>query len=57
MVGESDPTEISTARFINLSLIIKNGRNSGITMSRFARPTIACAEQIPSVSATVSLRW
>ena len=27
MVGESEPTEISTARFMNRSLIIRNGRN------------------------------
>ena len=31
MVGEREPTEISTARFMNLSLIIRNGRNSGST--------------------------
>ena len=36
MVGESEPTEISTARFMNLSLIIRNGRNSGsVTLNRY----------------------
>jgi len=57
MVGENEPTEISTARFMNLSLIIKNGKNSGTTTSGFARTTIACAEQMPSNSATANLRW
>jgi hypothetical protein len=57
IVGESEPTEISTARFMKRSLIIRNGKNSGSTTSGFALTTIACAEQIPSNYATASLRW
>lgn len=42
---------------VNRSLIMRNGRNAGSTTSGFARTTIACAEQIPSTSATAGLRW
>ncbi len=38
------------------SLIMRNGRNSGSTFSRLARTTMACAEQMPSISATASFR-
>ena len=56
MVGESEPTEISTARFMKRSLIIRKGKNSDSTTSGLARTTIACAEQMPSNSVTASFR-
>ena len=36
---------------------MKNGKNSGKTTLDFARRTSACAEQMPSKSATASFRW
>ena len=41
MVGESEPTEISTARFMKRSLIMRKGRNFGSTLSGLARMTMA----------------
>ena len=57
IVGDSEPTEIALARSMNTSPCMKNGKNQGRTALDFARRTRACAEQMPSKSATASLRW
>ena len=57
MVGDSEPTDIASARLMKESLCMKNGKNSGRTTLDFARRTSACAEQMPSKSATASFRW
>ena len=56
IVGDSDPTEMLNARSMNRSLCMKKGRKSGSTVPGLARSTMACAEQMPSKSATATLR-